>query len=283
MYEYGIDMHVHSNYSDGELSPNELIKKAYKKNINIISITDHDTIEGLKNINKDYDNFVKVINGIELSAKVSHGIMHILGYGINIRNSGLNLKLRELKDNNINYIISLLASLKKDYGISFSYEEIKNLVNTNRNINRVDIARLCIDNGYVDSVYDAFDKYLKDIYKKVSGYSKGIDYRECIKLIKNSGGIPVLAHPKTLELSFDELYKLVCEMKSNGLEGIECYHPSHSKKETCLYLSLAKKLDLLVSGGSDYHGIKTKPNVHLGIINNNERIKKKELSIMSKL
>lgn len=282
MFEYGIDLHVHSNYSDGELSPDELLKKAYKKNINVISITDHDSVDGIKNIKKDYNNLVKVIPGIELSAKSSRGIMHILGYNINIRNSDLNLKLNEIRDNNINYIISILAFMKKDYGISFSYEEIKKLVNINHNLNRVDIARLCINNGYVDSVKEAFDKYLNNIYKKVSGYSKGIDYKECIDLIINSGGIPVLAHPKTLELSNKELYNLVYEMKYNGLMGIESIHSSHNKEEIQSYLDIANKLDLLVSGGSDFHGKFTKPNVHLGIINN-EKIKKKDLTILSKL
>ena len=283
MYEYGIDLHMHSNYSDGELSPNALIKKSYKKNINVISITDHDTILGLKNINKDYDNLVRVITGIELTAKYNNGNMHILGYGINIRNSELNMKLKEIRDININYIINILAVLKKDYDIAFSYEEIKNLVNVNHNLNRVDIARLCVENGYVDNVQEAFNKYLKEAYNKIGGNSKGLEYTECINLIKNSGGIPVLAHPKTLKLSEDELYKLVNEMKYNGLMGIECFHSSHSKEQTKLYLDIAKRLDLLISGGSDFHGKFTKPNVHLGIINNNERIIKKELTIMSRL
>lgn len=280
MFEYGIDLHVHSNYSDGELSPNDLIKKAYKKNINIISITDHDTIEGLKNINKDYDNFVKVINGIELSAKASKGTMHILGYNVNIRNSDLNKKLKEIKDRNINYIVMLFAQIKKDYGIEFSYEDIKKLINSKHNVNRVDVARLCVESGYVDSVSEAFDKYLKDAYKKIGGNNKGLEYIECINLIKNSGGIPVLAHPKTLKLDRYELYNLLVDMKKYGLNGIECFHSSHNNDEINLYLSLAYELDLLVSGGSDYHGRYTKPNVYLGTIKN-EKIKKKELTIMS--
>ena len=282
MFEYGIDLHVHSNYSDGELSPNELVKKAYKKNINVISITDHDTLDGVKNINKEYDNLIRVIPGIELSCKTERGTMHMLGYNINIRDSELNLKLKEIKDRNINYIVMLLAQLKKDYGVMFSYDDIKKLVNSNHNINRVDVARLFVDNGYVDSVQGAFCKYLKEAYKKIGGNSKGLEYDKCIKLIKNSGGIPVLAHPKSLELNTSALYDLLMDMKKCGLVGIEAYHSSHSKGDISTYLELADSLDLLVSGGSDFHGKFTKPNVCLGLVNN-ERIRKKELTIMSNL
>ncbi len=121
--EKTIDMHVHSNYSDGDMSPNELIKFAVENLIDIISITDHDTIEGIKNLNRD-DKFVKlsgikIINGIELSAKSKKGRMHILGYGIDIDNESLNKKMIELKDNSINSVLSIMEQIKRDYNIRF--------------------------------------------------------------------------------------------------------------------------------------------------------------------
>lgn len=286
MYEYGIDLHVHSNYSDGEMSPKELLRYAYKTNISTIAITDHDTVMGLKSILHDYGHdetkYVTLIPGIELTAQVNKGRMHILGYGINVYSEDLNLKLNEIRDNNINYIILMLAQIKKDYGIQFSYDEIKVLINSNHNLNRVDIARLCVDNGYVDSVQEAFDKYLIDAYKKIGVGNKGILCEECIDLIKNSGGLSVLAHPKSLELNNNELYKKLYYLKGCGLDGIEVYHSSHNIHETEMYLEMANELGLLVSGGSDFHGKYTKPNVMIGKING-EYIKRKELSIVKSL
>ena len=247
MYKYGIDLHTHTNYSDGNLSPNELVKLALKKNIKTIAITDHDTVKGLSNIDISYRNNMNIIDGIELTAKVDKGRMHILGYGIDKNNIKLNNKLKEIKDRNINYIIDILAQLKKDYGIMFSYEEIKKLFNSYNNLNRVDIAKLLVDNAYVDSVQDAFDKYLVSIYEIIGGSNRGLSYQECIKLIHDSGGISVLAHPKTLDLNYNELYKFVKYMKDCGLDGIEVYNSIHSKEDVDMYLDIAKRLDLLIS------------------------------------
>lgn len=281
-----IDMHTHTNYSDGDKSPQELIELAVKKNIGILAITDHDTISGIKKVDRNDDLIVnsgiKIIDGIELSAKVAKGRMHILGYGIDLNNDQLNNKMTELKDNSINSVLSIMEQIKRDYGIKFSYEDIKNLVNANHNLGRPDLAKLCIKYGYADSVKDAFDKYLVDAYNKTRHSSKGLPYQECIELILNSGGIPVLAHPKSLELSEKEFLILLKNMIKEGLQGIEVYHSSHSKSEMEYYLDVANKYDLLISGGTDYHGESVKPDVELGTgINNNILIKK--LSILDKL
>ena len=264
-----IDLHLHSYYSDGELSPNELIKQAKQKNISIIAITDHDTILGVKNITYK-DNYVQVIPGIELSAKVDKGRMHILGYGIDIKNKELNDKMNELRDNSLNSILSLIEQLKKDYNIFFGYDDIKELINSNRNLGRPEIAKLCIKHGYASSVDDAFDKYLIDAYNKIRKNNKGILYEECIKLILNSGGIPILAHPKTLNLNHNELIALIKDMVEKGLKGIEVYHSSHSQEEINLYLDIAKKFNLLISGGSDFHGPSVKPDIEMGTGKNNK-------------
>lgn len=278
-----IDMHCHSNYSDGELSPNKLINLAIKNNIGTLSITDHDTIDGIKNIdNSFFESSIKIINGIELSAKTDKGKMHILGYDFDISNKELNDKLLEFKTININYVLSILEELKKDYNIFFTYDEIKELVNSNHNLGRPDVAKLMIKNGYVKTVQEAFDKYLIEIHSKLGERRKGIDYKECINLILNSGGIPVLAHPKTLELSDKDLLILLKEMINFGLKGIEVYHSSHTPEEIKYYLEIANKYNLLISGGSDYHGKIVKPDVELGYgINNNLKIKK--LSILGKI
>lgn len=281
-----IDLHSHTNYSDGDLSPMELINLAIKKNVGTLAITDHDTIEGIKNVDKNDELIVKsgikIIDGIELSAKVSKGRMHILGYDIDLNNRELNDKMRDLKDNSLNSVLSVMEQIKRDYGIVFHYDDIRDLVNAHHNLGRPDLAKLCIKYGYANSVQDAFDKYLIEAHKKTRQSSKGIDYKECLNLILNSGGIPVLAHPKSLELSEKEFLILLKDMIKHGLKGIEVYHSSHTSNEMDYYLNIAKKYNLLISGGSDFHGKTVKPNIELGTGDKNN-IKIKKLSLVDKI
>ena len=281
-----IDMHTHTNYSDGDLSPQELIRLAIDKRIGTLAITDHDTIEGIKNVNRNediiVDSGIEIIDGIELSAKADKGRMHILGYGIDLNNNSLNKKMIDLKDNSINSVLSIMEQIKRDYGIRFSYEDIKELVNANHNLGRPDLAKLCVKYGYATTSQDAFNKYLINAHNKTRQTNKGLKYEECLELITNSGGIPVLAHPKSLELSEKEFLILLKEMINCGLRGIEVYHSSHSKEEMNYYLEIANKYGLLISGGSDFHGKSIKPDIELGTgKNNNIRIKK--LSLLDKL
>lgn len=281
-----IDMHTHTNYSDGDLSPQDLITLAIDKNIGVLAITDHDTIEGIKKVDRNDDLIVnsgiKIINGIELSAKANKGRMHILGYGINLNDEFLNKKMTVLKDNSINSVLSIMEQIKRDYGIRFGYEDIKSLVNANHNLGRPDLAKLCVKYGYATTIQDAFDKYLIEAYNKTRKSGKGLEYQECLELISNSGGIPVLAHPKSLELTEKELMILLKDMISYGLKGIEVYHSSHTKEEMEYFLEIANKCNLLVSGGSDYHGKTVKPDIELGSGKNNN-IKIKKLSLLDKL
>lgn len=282
MSEKLIDMHTHTNYSDGELSPDELIRLAIEKNIETLAITDHDTIEGIKTVDKSNYPEIEIINGIELSVKINKGRMHILGYGIDLNNETLNKKMTDLKNNSTDSLLSTMEQIKRDYGIRFSYEDIKEMINANHNLNRVDLAKLCIKYGYATTVQDAFDKYLIEARNKVRQTITGLKYDECIDLILNSGGIPVLAHPKSLELSEKELLILLKDMITCGLKGIEVYHSSHSKEEMKLYEDIANKYDLLISGGSDYHGKTAKPDIELGTGKNNN-IKIKKLSLLDQL
>lgn len=277
-----IDMHMHTNYSDGELSPDELINLAIENGIETMAITDHDTIEGVKTVDKSKYPDIEIINGIELSAKVEKGRMHILGYDIDLENKNLNKKMTELKDNSIDSLLSTMEQIKRDYGIRFNYEDIKEMINAHHNLNRVDLAKLCIKYGYADTVQDAFDKYLIAARDKIRQTITGLQYPECIELILNSGGIPVLAHPKSLELSKKELLILLKDMINCGLKGIEVYHSSHSKEEMNLYSEIAKEYNLLISGGSDYHGKTAKPDIEIGTGKNNN-LKIKKLSLLDKL
>lgn len=280
-----IDMHIHTNYSDGEFSPDEIIKMAINLGISTMAITDHDTINGVKAIdrNKSYilDSGINVVNGIEVSCKSDRGLMHVLGYDFDIDNKDLNVWLKKLRSNRMNSTLSVMEQIKRDYGIIFNYQDIIDLINKN-NIGRPDLARLCIKYGFCNTVNEAFDMYLNPAKEKVLGTNKRIDYNECFSLIKNSGGLVILAHPNSLLLSNNELEHLIIDMKECGLDGIEVYHSSFSKVESQYYKFLADKYDLLMSGGSDFHGPLVKPGIEIGS-GKNGNIKIKKLSLVQEI
>ena len=281
-----IDMHTHSNFSDGELDPNLLLYHAKMQDIGTIAITDHDTLEGIKTLKKEADYIkrmgLELYSGIELSAKRDFGRMHILGYGFNVDDKSLNSKMTELRDNSVNAVLAIYDQIRRDYGIRFTYEDIRNLINANHNLGRPDLAKLCIKYGFASSVQEAFDKYLIEAHQKTRQSNKGLQYEECLDLIINSGGIPVLAHPKSLELSNDEFIRLLESMISCGLRGIEVYHSSHTKEEMDYYLDIANRYNLLISGGSDFHGKGVKPDIKLGT-GKNGNIRIRSLSLVDEL
>lgn len=258
-----IDLHVHTLYSDGEYDVDDVINLARKQGLRMIGITDHDTLEGIKRVDKTKYPDIEIIDGIELSAKVDHGRMHILGYGIDINDVRLNRRLKEVKQININTIMALIAQLYDDYFLRFKDFDIEQMIQSNNNLGRPHVAQLCVDYGYASSIQDAFDKYLVYSYHKLGDRKKGLPYEECISLISDSGGIPILAHPKTLKLTEKELYVKLSEMVDVGLRGLEVYHSSQTEEERQLYLRMAQEYNLLISGGTDYHGPSVKPDVDL--------------------
>lgn len=281
-----IDLHAHTKYSDGELAPDDLIKLAIKRNIGTLAITDHDTIKGIKSVDKNSpfitDSGIKIINGIELTAKVPKGRMHILGYDLDINSKKLNDKMAELQNNSINSVLTIMKQVTKDYGIKFKDEDVEKLIKANHNVGRPDIAKLLMKYGYVKTSQEAFDKYLIAAFDKTRGNTRKLSYVDCLNLITDNGGIPVLAHPKSLELNEKDFLVLLKDMIKNGLQGIEVFHSTHTKEEMKYYESVAKKYNLLISGGSDYHGPIVKPNVELGSGKNNN-IKIKKLSLLDRI
>lgn len=277
-----IDMHTHSIYSDGELEPNQLFKEAIKNKVGTIAITDHDTLLGNKNIlygdNHPETKRLHIINGIELSAKVDRGRRHILGYDFDINNSSLNQRMIELRTNSVYSVIALIDQLKKDYNITFSVEDIQQILNNKGNIGRPHLAKLLVKYKYVKDINEAFSKYLVSAYNRAKYSNKGIKDEECINLIKDAKGLAVLAHPNQLEMDDYELEENLKKLIYYGLDGIEVYHSSHTRKQIEKYLALADKYNLLISGGSDYHGKSVKPDIELGSgINGNVKIKKLSL------
>lgn len=277
-----IDLHMHSTHSDGTKTPSDLLYLAVKNNITTISLTDHDNIEGSKLLISLPHEGITIYSGVELNAKVDKGQMHILGYNIDLSNETLNNRLKELKENSKYNIMLYVNQLKEDYNIELPKEEIDNILNREGNIGRPLLALLLIKYGYCSTISEAFDKYLMDT--KVRNHKMWITKEECIKLINDAGGIAVLAHPFTLKLTNDELKEELKYLVSIGLKGIEIIHSKGTEEERLYYQKLAQELNLITTGGTDYHGPEVKPNIELGSgINSNVSINEKDISILSEI
>lgn len=247
-----VDLHTHSTASDGSLSPQELVRYAKKKGAAAISLTDHDTVEGLEEaLAAGLEQDLEVIPGLEISAQYKGGTMHILGYYIDPSDLALNRELTRLQQarNERNpKIIEKLQAL----GIPITLDQIKALAKGQ--IGRPHIAQVLFRLGVVSSLKEAFQKYLT---KGALAYVEKFRFppQEAISLIHRAGGIAVLAHPFTLNCSsIRDLKVLVNELKSKGLCGMEVFYPEHTADQTRDYLSLVRELDLLFTGGTDFHG-----------------------------
>lgn len=279
-----MDLHMHSTYSDGCNTPLELLEMAKDANISTMALTDHDNIEGAKELMKYVDRGIYLYSGVELTAKVDKGRMHILGYNIDLENEFLNKRLKDMQDASIYNLMLYFELLKRDYGIVISQEEIDKLITKEGNIGRPHIAILLVQHRYCDTIDEAFDKYLVDIYSKIQKIKKGLTKEECVDLILQAGGVVSLAHPSSLKMDNDELDREVAYLHSLGMESIEIQHINNSEDERDYYRYLAKKYNLLESGGTDFHGILVKPDVNIGTgRNGNVDIKEGTLSLTKKI
>jgi len=262
-----IDLHIHSDASDGTLSASEILDLARELDLGAIAITDHDTIEGSKAlIEAGIPKSVQFLTGIEISAEPPldfpcAGSLHILGYGFRTDDPALNRTLEVLRKARKDRNPQMTERLNL-MGIDLSLNEIEDHFREGQ-IGRPHIAQLMMKKGFVTSVDEAFDKYLgKGKAAYVNKYHA--DCGRAIEMITGAGGIPVLAHPVFLEPLNDEpLENLIRALKDMGLRGIEVYYPEHSPGLMSLYSDLARRYDLLMTGGTDFHG-SMKPDIQMG-------------------
>lgn len=263
----GIDLHIHSTASDGTLSPVEILRLAEKLNIGAISITDHDTLKGYRDLLAAASaSTVHVLTGIEISTIPPDlcpvaGSFHILGYGIRLNDPVLNQTLETLqhaRENRNPLIISRLNSM----GMDITLDEVIQ-ASGEAQIGRPHIAQLMINKGFVQTFDEAFDVYLG--FNKPAYVDKyRLDCQKAIQIIREAGGTPVLAHPFLLQIQDNSrLESLVAILKEMGLQGIEVYYPEHSSEHVGFYSRLALSYDLVVTGGTDFHG-DIKPDIQLG-------------------
>ena len=243
---YNVDLHTHSTFSDGVLTPTQLIDRAVAKKYSVTALTDHDTVDGLDElIDAASKKGIKTIPGIELSSYAEHEI-HILGYGIKYKDESFIKALEKNKECRVERNLQLKKRLKE---VGIDFEDVDFGV---KNFGRVKIAKLMIEKGYVSTIDEAFNKYLG---KDGIAYVKGdrLTPKDAVKTIVDNGGVAVIAHPKKIFM-IGELEPLIEELKPYGLGGLECYYPGHSVGEIQLFTKYASKYKLLATGGSDYHG-----------------------------
>lgn len=258
------DLHMHSIYSDGSNTPEELIQRSIKEKITTIALTDHDIIEGSKEIIRINNGRAYIYSGVELTIKANKGRFHLLGLNIDLDNTALNKELKKQKEAGLYNIMLYIEVLRKDFGIIIPQEEIDNLYRIPGNVGRPQLALLLIKLGYCNEVEECFKKYLIHAYDKVRAVKKGITAEQGIELITNAGGVPIIAHPNSLKLAYKELRDYIIYLKTIGLQGLETQHPNLSMEERYVYQEFCKELDLLESGGTDYHGIDIKPDIQIG-------------------
>lgn len=265
-----IDLHTHTTVSDGTLSPTALVRRAREKELSTIAVTDHDIVDGVTEAVRVGEEIgVRVIPGVELSADSRVGTMHVLGYFVNHEDEALRASLSELRGYREERNPRIVERLNQ-IGFDITYEEVKSKAGYG-SIGRPHFAQVMIEKGYVASTQEAFEKYLK------VGAPAYVDKRrltpsEAIQLIHRADGLAVMAHPIRLRVKdADGLENTVRGCMEYGLDGIEVHYSDHHPELTQTLLKLARRYDLLIFGGSDFHG-QNKPHIEIGVGRGNLRI-----------
>lgn len=242
------DLHIHTNKSDSTFSPFEVVKCAARCGLNVIAITDHDSVEAVPlvmDIAGEYN--IEVIPGIELSADINGEEVHILGYFVDYTKHWFLRKLEFLRRHRFSRAQKIIEKLKR-LGVDIDLNEVLTISGEGA-VGRIHIAKTLQQKGYIRSIPEAFAKYIgKDSPAYVRKYK--ITPKEAMSMIKKLGGVSVLAHPQIMGQDV-----WIPQMVKDGLQGIEVYHSDHNKEGEAYYLDIANKYNLLVTGGSDCHGM----------------------------
>lgn len=251
-----VDLHVHTNYSDGHYSPEQVIKLAKEKNINTIGIVDHDTVAGIEeSIFYGEKLGVNVIPGIEISTDIDNKEVHLLGYFIDYKNKEF-LEYLDFFQKERVFRAKRIVEKLQNIGLEITLDDVYKAAGSST-IARPHIALAMLNLGLVDDYYSAFWKYLHD---NGPAYERKIHFSPsaAIKLINDAGGLSFIAHPNNMKES------IIKSMIDSGIDGIEIIHPSHSKFRQKFYKDLANQFDLLKCGGSDFHGGKMEDEKNFG-------------------
>ena len=254
-----VDLHTHSNCSDGSMSPSELVIHAAENGLAAIALTDHDTVNGIKEaVAQGEKSGVEVVPAIEFSAK-SETLTHILGFFIDVDNADITSIFDEIVAKRIERNI-MTAKLLQELGFDITLEDAAAIA-PGGIIGRAHFAKVLMNKGYTSSVKESFDKYLA-VGKPAYFTNQKLEAKRIIETIHAAGGVAFLAHPHQMKMG-DRLEEYVKELVSYGLDGIEGYYSEYDEKMQAEYQAMAARYGLTLSGGTDFHG-DMKPHISIG-------------------
>ena len=254
-----VDLHIHSTSSDGQLSPAEVVRKSAEARLTVIALTDHDTVDGIIPALEAARAFprLKVIPGVEINTDVPTGEAHVLGYFIDYTRPELQTTLNRMRDSRYKRAQGMVTKLR-NLGAPIEWGHVQEIAGDSP-IGRPHIAQAMLAIGYITSFKEAFTKYISRngrAYVERDKMSPG----EAVELVLRANGLPVLAHPLTIS----DPETMVIELKAAGLVGMEVYYKDYTEAETSRLVSLAKRHNLITTGGSDYHGLDDSTETMIG-------------------
>lgn len=254
-----IDLHLHSTASDGVYSPAEVVRMAAERGLEYIALTDHDSVAGIAEALAEAEKYpcLTVIPGVEISTDIAAGDVHILGYFVDWRNTGFVQKLSGMRDSREERGQAIIVKLA-ELGMPLEWSRVKEIAG-DAVIGRPHITQAMLEKGYISSFAEAFDKY---IGRNGPAYAERIKLNpaEAVTLIQSAGGLAVMAHPFTLP----EAEPLIHSLVPVGLAGIETYYASYGDYEIEKLRRLAQNLDLVATGGTDFHGLDPATEMPIG-------------------
>lgn len=256
-----IDLHMHSTFSDGTLTPEELVAEGHKAGLTVMALTDHDTTDGVARFVAAAQKVgIKTFTGVEVSSEFSQGALHMLGYGIDPADQQLKQHLRWIRDGRNARNDEIMRKLHT-LGIRITMSELRNYAKEEV-VARPHFAQVLIARGLARDKKDAFEKYLG---KGRPAYAerRRLSTEDTVELIRAAGGVPVIAHPFTLNLSKTAMRQLLGHLRDVGLLGLEVYYSEHTADMEKEFGRLAKEFGLVGTGGSDFHGANS-PAIRLG-------------------
>ncbi len=264
------DLHVHTAFSDGRLSPEDLVAEAKAAGLTYLAITDHDTVDGIRHLYEQGlypSKTLHIIPGIEFSSEVDGHDVHILGYDFDMYDQALIDKVSEIAESRWSRFSQMIEKLH-ELGYNLTETDVMQIAGCSRSIGRAHVARALVKKGLVPSVREAFDRLLEhDQPVYVPHYR--LTPEEAIGLIRRAGGVPVLAHPK--KVRDDALVEKLLDL---DFGGVEVYYPLHDEADTQRYIAMAQKRGLRITGGSDYHASPNRTPDKLGVFTIDDELAK---------
>lgn len=254
-----IDLHTHSTASDGLLAPAALVAEAKRQGVDVLALTDHDTMAGVDEAAAAAaEAGIDFIPGVELNTDAPKGELHILGYCIAADKSSFQALLQRRQDGRRQRAHKMVQRLRH-IGCNITMDDVERIAEGGV-VARPHVARALVEGGYADDVAAAFDRF---VGKGQPGYvpREGFTAYDAVQAILAAGGVPVLAHPGRMATE-----KYIEPLIDAGLQGIECFYPEHTAEQTARYVQIARRYDLVVTGGSDFHGVSLRSEGRLGSV-----------------